>query len=118
MSNDLTEAVSIIALGLKMSPQLLWWVRELEGEKGKRGKKKTKQISGPADEAEECVKSTITALRHNKEQMAAVIVISTRVTWPSGRLMASRPPQQGRVLGPFQMWLEYQTGDGGLKKAA
>lgn len=43
MSNDLTEAVSIFALGVKMSLQLLWWVREIEGEKGTRGEKNTKK---------------------------------------------------------------------------
>lgn len=62
-----------------------------ERARGEKENKNKTSRRGPADEAEEeHVKSTITALRHNKEQIAAVIVISTRATRPSGRLMAGR----------------------------
>lgn len=60
VSNTLTKMLSVWILGMN-------WINRL------------KKASQPMDEASERVKSTITPFRHNKEQIAGVIVISSRV---------------------------------------
>lgn len=80
----------------------------------KLNQNRLKKASQPMNEAGKPVKSTITPFKHNKEKIASVILISSRVTQPSS--VSLQPLSLERRVGLFWMHPEYQTGGCGLKR--